>query len=124
MEFDIPADVAQYSEGYTYAAIKMINRVEDPLAGAVSWYVIGERKPGTDPHLDFAGVRVFTWNLTKHRYETAYRTRGIRGVYPLEIGQDGSNPTFRIYELSKDGVTKIPRDFVLYGVIVRQKKDS
>ena len=124
VDFDIPAGIAEYSEGHTYAAVKMINRVEDALAGPISWYVAGERKPGLDPHLDFEGIRVFTWNLNKHRYETAYRFRGIRGVYPLEIGQDGGNPTFRIYELSEDGSTKIPRDYVMYGVIVREKKAS
>jgi uncharacterized protein YgiM (DUF1202 family) len=124
VEFDIPADIAQYSEGYIYAAAKKINRVEDSLAGPITWYVIGERKPGLDPHLDFQGIRVFTWNLRKHRYETAYRVRGLRGVYPLEVGQDGNNPTFRIYEISEDGTTKIPHDFVMYGVIVREKKES
>jgi uncharacterized protein YgiM (DUF1202 family) len=124
VEFDIPDEIAQYSEGYTYTAVKMINRVQDPLAGQIAWYVIGERKPGGDPAVDFQGVRVFTWNMKRHRYETAFRTKEMRGVYPLEVGQDGQNPTFRIYELSADGSTKIPRDFTLYGVIVREKKDS
>jgi len=124
LEFDIPSEIAQYSEDYIYAAVKMINRVQDPLAGQITWYVIGERKPTTDANIDFQGVRVFTWNMKKHRYETAFRTRGMRGVYPLEIGQDGVNPRFRVYELATDGTTKIPRDFVMYGVIVRQKKDS
>jgi SH3-like domain-containing protein len=124
LEFDIPSEIAQYSEDYIYAAVKMINRVQDPLAGQINWYVIGERKPATDANIDFQGVRVFTWNMKKHRYETAFRTRGMRGVYPLEIGQDGVNPRFRVYELAADGTTKIPRDFVMYGVIVRQKKDS
>ena len=124
LEFDIPAEIAQYSEGYIYAAVKMINRVQDPLAGQINWYVIGERIPGSDPTVDFQGIRVFTWNMKKHRYETAFRNRGIRGVYPLEVGQEGANPTFRIYELAEDGSTKIPRTFVMYGVIVREKKDS
>ena len=44
LEFDIPNEIAQYSEGYVYAAVKMINRVQDPLAGQINWYVIGERK--------------------------------------------------------------------------------
>jgi len=57
--------------------------------------------------------------MKKHRYETAFRTRGMRGVYPLQVGQDGPNPTFRVYELSEDGTTKTPHDFVMYGVIVR-----
>jgi SH3-like domain-containing protein len=124
VDFDIPTEVAQYSEDYIYAAVKTINRVQDPLAGEITWYVIGERKPSTEPNIDFQGVRVFTWNLKKHRYETAFRTKGMRAVYPLEVGQDGVNPTFRVYVLAEDGTTKVPRDFVMYGVIVREKKDS
>jgi len=124
VDFEIPADIAQYSEGYTYAAVKTINRVQDVFAGQINWYVIGERKPGVDPHIDFSGIRVFTWNLKKHRYETAYRATNVRGVYPLEIGQEGVNPTFRVYELGENGAQKIPHDFVMYGVIVREKKDS
>ena len=123
LEFDIPTEIAQYSEDFIYAAVKMINRVQDPLAGQIAWYVIGERKPSTDSNIDFQGVRVFTWNMKKHRYETAFRTKGMRGVYPLEVGQDGVNPRFRVYELTEDGTRKI-RDFVMYGVIVREKKDS
>src|SRR5215467_2840224 len=45
VEFDIPADIAQYSEDYIYAAVKTINRVQDPIAGQINWYIIGERKP-------------------------------------------------------------------------------
>jgi hypothetical protein len=123
LEFDIPAEIAIYSEDYSYAAVKIINRVQDTLAGQINWYVIGEKKPG-DPEIDFQGIRVFTWNPRKHRYETAFRTRGMKGVYPLEVGQEGVNPTFRVYELAEDGTTKVPRDYVMYGVIVREKKDS
>jgi uncharacterized protein YgiM (DUF1202 family) len=122
LEFDIPADIAQYSEDYIYAAVKMINRVQDPIAGQINWYVIGERKSGADPDLDFSGIRVFTWNMKKHRYETAFRLKGMRGVYPLEIGQQGVNPTFRVYEMGADSTSKTARDFVMYGVIVKQKK--
>jgi SH3 domain-containing protein len=123
LDFDIPSEIEQYSEEYVYAAVKMISRVQDPLAGQINWYVIGERKLGADPDIDFQGIRVFTWNMKKHRYETAFRIKGIRGVYPLEIGQDGVNPTFRVYELDEDGTTKVPHNFVMYGVIVK-KKDS
>ncbi|HEY2381177.1 MAG TPA: SH3 domain-containing protein [Terriglobia bacterium] len=124
VDFDIPADIAPYSEDYIYTAVKKINSVEDSIAGEIHWYIVGERKPSSDPNLDFAGIRVFTWNMKKHRYETAFRTRGMRGVYPLQVGQQGANPTFRIYELGEDGTTKTPRNFVMYGVIVREKKES
>ena len=119
IDFSIPNDIAQYSEEYIYTAVKTINRVQDPIAGQINWYIIGERKLFSDASVDFDGIRVFTWNMKKHRYETAFRTRGMRGVYPLQVGQDGPNPTFRVYELSEDGTTKTPHDFVMYGVIVR-----
>ena len=124
LEFDIPADISQYSEEYTYAAVKVINRIQDPVAGQINWYIIGERKPGHDPNVDFEGIRVFTWNMKKHRYETAFRVKGLRGVYPLEVGQAGTNPTFRVYQLDEDGSKKTPHDYVMYGVIVRAKKES
>ena len=124
LEFDIPMDIAEYSEDRIYAAVKRINRVQDSLAGPIDWYVIGEKRAGADPHIDFDGIRVFTWNLKKHRYETAFRKNDLRGVYPLEVGQDQGNPAFRIYEANDDLATKVPRDFVMYGVIVREKKRS
>jgi len=124
VEFDIPMDISPYSEEYVYAAVKTINKVHDPIAGEISWYIIGERKPGSDPNFDFEGIRVFTWNMKKHRYETAFRTKGMRGVYPLQVGQNGPNPTFRIYELSEDGTKKVPRNFEMYGVIVKSKRES
>jgi SH3-like domain-containing protein len=124
VDFDIPTEIAPYSEEYVYAAVKSINQVQDPLAGTIKWYVVGERKPSADPNIDFQGIRVFTWNMKKHRYETAFRIKGMRGVYPLEVGMDGVNPSFRVYELDEDGTTKSPKDFVMYGVIVRQKRES
>jgi hypothetical protein len=69
--------------------------------------------------VDFSGIRVFTWNMKKHRYETAFRERGLRGIYPLETGQEKGNPTFRYYELADDNSTKTPYNFVMYGVVTR-----
>jgi SH3-like domain-containing protein len=119
VDFDIPFEIAQYSEGYAYSAVKIVNQVQDPVAGPIHWYVVGEKRSGIESDLDFNGLRVFTWNLKLHRFETAYRLRGIRGVYPLEVGQASGNPTFRYYELGEDGKSRIPHDFVMYGVVTR-----
>jgi hypothetical protein len=122
VQFDVPEGIAPYTEDYIYTAVKTLNTVDDPVAGPVSWYVVGERRPGTDPNLDFIGIRVFTWNMRKQRYETAFRKQGLRGVYPLEVSRSAGNTTFRFYELSEDGKVKVPRDFVMTGVIVREAK--
>lgn len=120
VDFDVPDPIAQYTEDYIYSAVGVLNRIEDPVAGTISWYVVGERRPGTDPQLDFTGIRVFTWNVKKQRYETAYRKQGLRGVYPLQVSSSANKPSFRVHELGSDGKTQIARNFTMEGVIVRE----
>ena len=48
----------------------------------------------------------------------------MSGVYPIEVGQDGVNPTFRVYVVNEDGSTKISHDYMMYGVIVREKNEK
>jgi SH3-like domain-containing protein len=121
LQFSVPPEIAQYTEDRTYAAVKTLTQVEDNVAGVVHWYIVGERRAGYDPHLDFEGIRVFTWNQRKQRYETAYRI-ALRGLYPLEVSQDEGRPAFRVHELAEDGKTKVARNFVLNGVVVQEKK--
>lgn len=119
LDFSVPEELAPYTESYTYTAIRPLKTVEDPVAGPVRWYVVGERGPGTDPAIDFDGIRVFTWNLKMHHYETAYRAREIRGVYPLESGEANGNPTFRYHQLTGEPAARTAVDFVMNGVVTR-----
>ena len=121
LEFDVPVEIEQYTEDFVYATVKTVNEVQDPNVGTVRWYIVGERRPGTNADIDFTGVRVFTWNSSRQRYETAFRNRDLRGVYPLEVGRDSTGkPTFRIHELSPDGTGLVVRNFEMNGVVVRE----
>ena len=117
VEFDVPEGIAPYTEEFVYSTVKVVHQIEDPVAGTIKWYVVGERRPGMDPNLDFDGIRVFTWNAGRSRYETAFRKKDLRGVYPLEVGEKDGKPTFRVNELGKGS-----RDFVMHGVVVREDK--
>ena len=125
VQFDVPEGIAPYTEDFAYSAVKVLSEIDDPVAGIIRWYIVGERRPGFDPNLDFTSIRVFTWNKSKQRYETAFRLypkNEVRGVYPLEVRQTAGGPAFRVYELSADGKTKQPRDFTMTGVVVRETK--
>jgi len=121
MDFDMPEQLAPYSEEHFYPAARVLKTVDDPVLGSVNWYVVAERKPGLDPHLDFSGIRVFTWDLTHHRYETAFRLRNLRGVYPLEVDTTQPVIVFRFSESISGGAKKV-REFALRGVNVRETR--
>jgi hypothetical protein len=60
--------------------------------------VLTEPKDGLP--FDFNQIRVFTWNVKRHRYETAYRER-MEGVLPVTVSQEnfdkeGTLPVFTI----------------------------
>jgi len=122
LDYEAPAEIGGYMEGSNFSAIKPLNTVEDSEVGPVIWYVVGERRPGASPDVAFDGIRVFTWNLKKHRYETAYRIKGLRGAYPLVAGKEGSNPMFQFAETAEDGSPKPLRKFVMNGVIVKEAR--
>jgi len=116
VEFRTPEELLPFTEGRIYAAVETLNEVVDPEDGPVHWYVVGERRPGAPPELAFDGIRVFTWNLERHRYETALRLRDLQGAYPIEITPDGG---FRFRVLDSDGNTST-RSFVMRGSVPRE----
>jgi SH3-like domain-containing protein len=123
LDYEAPSAIGGYMEGSSFTAVKALNTVEDSEIGPVIWYVVGERRPGALPDVAFDGIRVFTWNMKKHRYETAYRSRGLRGAYPLVAGREGNNPFFQFSETAEDGTTKT-RKFVMNGVLARESKTA
>lgn len=91
LDEDVPDAIAGLAEGQKIVAAYVLKTVYDPDAsvpgGEVPEYVtmLAPWKDGL-PY-DFNQVRVFTWNVKKHRYETAYRERDIAGYLPVTVSQ-------------------------------------
>lgn len=119
---DIPLEVAQYAEGQRIVAFFVLNEVQDGDKKVPQYLtVVTEPKDGLP--FDFNQIRVFTWNVKRHRYETAYRER-TDGMLPVTVSQEnydkeGTLPTFVIRV--KDDTGKIAeRKYKLNTPIVRR----
>lgn len=123
MDVDVPESIGRYSEGQRMVGAYVLTKVNDPDAPGddknVPEYVtvLSPYKAGL-PY-DFDQVRVFTWNVKKHRYETAFRERNIEGYLPVEIKMAKDPyaktpvgmieaPTFSFRVLSADTPVVIP----------------
>lgn len=122
-DVDVPDSVARYSEGQRMVGAYVLTTVNDPDAPQddknvpVYVTVLGPYKAGL-PY-DYDQVRVFTWNIKKHRYETGFRDRNIEGYLPIEIKTAADPyakqpagaapaPTFSYHVLSDDAGPVVP----------------
>ena len=127
IDMDVPMEIAQYAEGQRIQACFVLNRVHDEEREQdkdVAQYlvVMTENKDGKP--FDFNSFRVFTWNLHKHRYETAYRERNIMGFLPVTVGtqnfdKEGTQPVFTLKLENEDGQTS-DHTYRLAGPLVRR----
>jgi SH3-like domain-containing protein len=90
----------------------------------VPQYLVVLTEPRDGQPFDYNQVRVFTWNLRKHRYETAYRERNLFGVLPVSTGsenfeKEGTLPTFTLNVQGADN-QPVARKYKLNGPIVRR----
>ena len=122
IDLDVPLDVAQYAEGQRIVAFFVLDQVQDGDKKVAQYLtVLSEPKDGMP--FDFNQIRVFTWNVKRHRYETAYRER-MEGVLPVTVTQEnfdkeGVLPVFVIREKDDSG-NVIERKYKLNTPIVRR----
>lgn len=131
IDFDIPLDVAQYAEGQRIVAFFVLDQVQDKevqddgqgVVKKVPQYLMVLTEPKDGLPFDFNQIRVFTWNLRRHRYETAYRER-FEGMLPVTVGKEdfgkeGVLPTFTVKMIDEDGKLS-ERKYKLNTPIVRR----
>jgi len=123
VDLDVPVEIGQYAEGQRIIAFFVLNQVED-LNKQVPQYVVAVNEPHDGMPFDFNQIRVFSWNVKKHRYETAYRERKLQGVLPIRVGQqefdkEGKLPIF-VLRVKDDAGNVEVRTYKLNGVMVRR----
>jgi SH3-like domain-containing protein len=122
VDLDVPLDVAQYAEGQRIVAFFVLNQVQDGDK-KVAQYLTVLTEPKDGQPFDFNQIRVFTWNVKRHRYETAYRER-MAGVLPVTVAQEnfdkeGMLPAFTI-RVKDDSGNVTERKYKLNTPIVRR----
>jgi len=122
VDLDVPIEVAQYAEGQRIVAYFALNQVQD-ADKKVAQYLTVLTEPKDGLPFDFNQFRVFTWNVKRHRYETAYRERG-QGMLPVKVGQEdfgkeGVLPVFTARVLDDAGNVR-ERKYKLNTPIVRR----
>jgi SH3-like domain-containing protein len=122
IDIDVPLDVAQYAEGQRIVACFVLNEVKD-ADKKVPQYLMLLSEPKDGLPFDYNQARVFTWNVKRHRYETAYRER-LAGVLPVTVshedfGKEGDLPTFTLHMKDTSG-NVVDRKYKMNTPIVRR----
>ena len=123
IDLDVPLEVAQYAEGQRITACFVLNEVNDGDKKVPQYLMLlSEAKDGLP--FDYNQARVFTWNVRRHRYETAYRERNLNGVLPVtvsheEFGKEGDLPTFTL-QVKDVGGNIVERKYKMNTPIVQR----
>ena len=96
----IPDEVAQYAEGHRITSYFPLAKVLDDGVEKNHWLWTTTKVNG-EPY-EFDSFRVFIWSVRRHRYETAYIMRDVKGYYPVEA-KEGAAPSFSLIMENDDG---------------------
>ena len=120
----IPDEVAQYAEGKRIVSYFPLGQIQDDDKKKNIW--LWTTTTNSKQPWDFDSFRVFVWSLRRHRYETGYIERNLKGYAPVLLkevempSKTGSSkyPGFSICMEKKDG-PRVRREYAMLGVAVR-----
>ena len=126
----IPDEVAQWAEGHRIVSYFSLGTVQDGDEKKDIW--LWTTVQGQPPY-DFDSFRVFVWSLRRHRYETQYIERNLKGygpvlIEPVELAAgkgktlEGQHPGFSLCVEKKDGI-RYRRAYALVNTSIRFAAD-
>jgi hypothetical protein len=127
VDVDIPDEVGVFAEGQRMVGAYVLTKVHDEQATTpdheVAEYVTVLSPPHAGLPFDFDQVRVFTWSLKRHRYETAFRLHPIQGFLPVKVtseaGPNGAVPGFSFQVAGGENLAVDPATGVAHPASLR-----
>jgi len=122
LDVDVPDEIGQYAENKRIVGAWVLTKVTDPDSDKPD-HQVPEYLTVLDPlkaglPFDYDEVRVFTWSIKHHRYETGFRLHPIQGYLPVRVFTQntpkGNLPAFSIQiagnnDVRTDAATGITR---------------
>ena len=127
MDVDAPDSLTRYAEGQRFVGAYVLTTVHDdaatgddvPSSKDIPIYLTVLSPYTAGLPYDFDQVRVFTWNIKMHRYETAFREKNVEGYLPVLIRMEKDpygksavaetpEPTFTYKVLTADAGAVVP----------------
>jgi len=120
----IPDEVAQYAEGRRIVSYFSLGEIRDGDRKNNIW--LWTTTSDSSQPWDFDSFRVFVWSLKRHRYETGYIERKLKGYAPVILKevdfssktQAAKYPGFSICLEKKDG-QRYRREYALLTNVIR-----
>jgi hypothetical protein len=124
VELEIPDPVRDETNSANIRPIAWfeLNRVSDPSGDKIQYLVAGTKGPEGQP-CDFTTTRVYTWNIRKERYETAFIENDLCGALPVLVGKSPKgDPEFRFREMNGNREERVYR--LMQTVVRRIREDG
>jgi len=116
LDVDVPDEIGQYAEDKRIVGAWVLTKVTDSDSDAPD-HQVPEYLTVLDPlkaglPFDYDEVRVFTWSIKHHRYETGFRLHPIQGYLPVRVFTQntpkGNLPAFSIQIAGNNDVRTDP----------------
>ncbi len=123
IELDLPDAIRDEASSANIRPIAWfeLNRVPDPSGDKPQYLIAAARGPEGQP-CDFTTMRVYTWNVRRQRYETAFIANDLCGQLPVQVGKGPKGePEFRFHQLDDP---KEERVYRLVQTVVRRIREA
>jgi hypothetical protein len=124
IELDLPDAIRDEASSADIRPIAWfeLNRVNDPVSGDKPQFLVAAARGPEGQPCDFTTIRVYTWNVRRERYETAFIENNLCGQLPVQLGKGPKGePEFRFHEM---GAPQSERVYRLMQTVVRRIREG